>query len=398
MKTKQYLHLPILLLILGCVSVFGITVSADAQEVHALLIILGNDRDIKESVEKNEEKMVNMLKQLSHHCNVRLTVMKSKSALEGELTQTTFANGTSGSPNITGQGIIQSRQVAEWLENLKPKSEDTIFVYYNGHGQIGAFDTHNLLFDPGVSADALDRGKLSDNLNQKPAHLRMLITDTCSNLSEDLSDNTFARYSIGVRAKARSYLQDLFLEHEGFLDITAASPGQSAIANSDLGGHFTSALLSQGFTAAAESTTDQDTFLSWQEAFDETVTATKQLYGEATFSPTMQRDLRNQTTQEPYKHSLPMPIAGNTAPGEPSIIEISTTATLNVISTPSGATVYVDGTRVGTTPLRRHEVDTGVRGEKRVKIGLELTGYKSRLADMTLVGGENTPWNVRLES
>ena len=72
-------------------------------------------------------------------------------------------------------------------------------------------------------------------------------------------------------------------------------------------------------------------------------------------------------------------------------------ATLSVTSTPSGATVYLDGAAIGKTPLRSHEIDTGVRREKQVEIGLELTGYKSRVKNVTLISGENVPWDVILE-
>ena len=76
---------------------------------------------------------------------------------------------------------------------------------------------------------------------------------------------------------------------------------------------------------------------------------------------------------------------------------VSRTAMLTVTSTPIGATVYVDGGQIGKTPLQGHEIDTGVVREKQVEVGLELSGYKSRVAQLTLKGGQSTPWEVRLE-
>ncbi len=72
-------------------------------------------------------------------------------------------------------------------------------------------------------------------------------------------------------------------------------------------------------------------------------------------------------------------------------------ATVNVTSTPNGATVYLDGAPIGETPLRNYEIDTGVQREKPVEIGLELAGYKSRVKNVTLIGGENVPWDIPLE-
>ena len=79
------------------------------------------------------------------------------------------------------------------------------------------------------------------------------------------------------------------------------------------------------------------------------------------------------------------------------INEFATMATLTVMSTPSGADIYIDNARIGKTPLINYKMDTGVRREKQVMVGLELSGYKSRVAKLTLKGGKKTPWNVRLE-
>ena len=89
-------------------------------------------------------------------------------------------------------------------------------------------------------------------------------------------------------------------------------------------------------------------------------------------------------------------VLGNT--DTPKNVErLSTIATLQVTSTPSGATVYLDGTRIGSTPLRKHQIDTGVRRKKQIEVGLELSGYKSHVALLTLKGGDTTPWDVPLE-
>ena len=77
--------------------------------------------------------------------------------------------------------------------------------------------------------------------------------------------------------------------------------------------------------------------------------------------------------------------------------ELPTLATLHITSTPWGATVYLDGVPIGKTPLRDCEIDTGIRREKQVDIGVKLAGYKSRVKSVTLTGGQNLPWDVPLE-
>ena len=78
-------------------------------------------------------------------------------------------------------------------------------------------------------------------------------------------------------------------------------------------------------------------------------------------------------------------------------IDLDTIARLNITSNPSGAMVYVDDVLIGITPLDGYEIDTGTRLEKQVNIGLELSGYKSRVRKITLKGGQQLPWNVPLE-
>ena len=76
---------------------------------------------------------------------------------------------------------------------------------------------------------------------------------------------------------------------------------------------------------------------------------------------------------------------------------LPTLATLQVTSTPSGASVYLDGTAVGKTPLYGFEVETGTTREKRVEIGVEFPGYNSQVRGVTLKGGQEVPWDVQLE-
>ena len=82
---------------------------------------------------------------------------------------------------------------------------------------------------------------------------------------------------------------------------------------------------------------------------------------------------------------------------ENSSVELDTIATLNITSIPSGATVYVDSTAIGTTPIQGYQIDTGVRLEKQVVVGLEFLGYKSRVKKVILKGGQQFPWDVPLE-
>ena len=78
-------------------------------------------------------------------------------------------------------------------------------------------------------------------------------------------------------------------------------------------------------------------------------------------------------------------------------VELDTIATLSITSMPGGAAVYVDSALIGTTPVHGYQIDTGARLEKQVNVGLELSGYKSRVKKLTLKGGQQFPWDVQLD-
>ena len=383
MTIKQPLPILGFLLIMIYAAGLGPVTSAEAQKVHALLIILGNDRDIRASVEKNESSMQTLLRQVSENCEVRMTIMKSTDETTGTINEKTLANG-----NVTAQsspqqiGIIKANQVVQWIRDLRTEDEDTILIYYSGHGSMDAVGTHILNFDPAVTNDFVARDGLRKGLEQKQAHLKMLITDTCS--SRVQTPPLIARVYAKVQSRERRYTKNLFLEHSGLLDITAASDGQYAWGNDEIGGYFTVSLIGS-FTA--ETDTNRDRFLSWKEVFDVTRSKTQKLFSETTFLLHNQRKLdeAGQTSQTPTKYSLPVRLT------QPE-------AMLTVTSTPSGADVYIAGTRVGKTPLDNYEIDTGKSGEKYVKVGLKYAGYRSRLWVLKLERGKRKDWsNIHLK-
>ena len=283
------------------------------QRVHALLIILGNDRDIKESVEKNQEMMTALLRQVSRSCEVHITLMKSKPGFEGEVTQKVLVNADVKSSDSPRQlGIIKPGQVKNWVRAVKTRPTDTFLIYYCGHGTIDKYGTHDLHFDKHTDI-VLTRDWLAKELRAKSARLKMLITDTCSVQSDIASPLarggvTFVR----TPSTAKFYAQNLFLEHSGTLDITAASPGQLAYGESSIGGHFTNALTE---ALIPKSDINRDDFLSWNEVFEATRVTTETLYQKASvnFSVNLQSQIKVRG-QTPFKYSLPEPTSDRVQP------------------------------------------------------------------------------------
>ena len=302
MAVKRYLYTSTILLILTFIAIYGTTSSADAQKVHALLIILGNDRDIRGSVEKNESNMQTLLRQVSENCEVRMTIMKSTDETTGTINEKTLANGNVAAQSSLQQlGIIKANQVVQWIRDLKTEGEDTILIYYSGHGSIDAVGTPILNFDPDVTNDFVARDGLRSRLKQKGARLKMLITDTCSNRVQ--TPSPIARVFAKVQSRERRYTKNLFLEHSGLLDITAVSDGKYAWGNDEIGGYFTVSLIGS-FTAEADA--NQDGFLSRKEVSDVTRSKTQKLFSETIFLSHKQQELDKvgQTTQTPVFHEF----------------------------------------------------------------------------------------------
>ena len=269
----------------------------------------------------------------------------------------------------------------DYLHELPSNEEDTVLVYYNGHGSMQSFDSEHVLnFDQ--SKDVVPRAKLREWLEQKPASLKMLITDTCSNYAETSEPALSVSFSDGL-SQDRLYTENLFLQHTGILDVTAAAPGQFVFGDAGVGGYFTAALV-ESFTAEVDGALSDkeaaDGFVSWDEVLAQCELKTSNLFSDANFSG-------EQTVQTPIIHSLPLRIEDSP--------ENETTATLDITSEPSGATVHIGGKVIGTTPLV-YEIDTDVHGEQ-VMGQITHAGYKSSEAELTLKGGETTPWNVELE-
>ena len=356
-------------------------INADAQTVHALLVIMDDDLDIATSVGQNRKRVRNFFDRLP---GTKLEIYSAE-----EMRET---------------NELRPRHILDWIQRCPAGAQDTIFVYYSGHGHSddSIQKRHYLNLRLHNPAFSVRRSDLADALEKKPCRLKMLVTDACSNFVDTQLAASVKQYA-ALQSKAPLYAKNLFLQHEGFLDITAASPGHFALGGDDIGGFFTTALIARSFTA--ESDTNGDRFLSWNEVFAKCETETQNLFQQALpeirSNPTIfgQMEEARQTTQVPHNYApLPTPTRKSAEPRQTAIVEVKTTATLNVTSTPNGATVYLDGKPIGTTPLTNHQIDLGFQTEKAVEIGLELQGYTSKLASLVLQRGKQATWpNVTLE-
>ena len=280
--------------------------TADAQKVHALLVIMDDDIKIEESVDKNRVMMREMLELLPHKvCDIEIW-RADRRRDDGN--------------------AIKPVHILDWVKQRNVGDQDTILVYYSGHGRTEKYSgRHYLDLRQEVLGYSLIRSDLADALKAKDCQLKMLITDACGNFMEStLPESMFQHYG-SVVPSARRYVKDLFLAHKGFLNINGASPGEFGLGTKGGGGFFTTALAKESVTEAADR--NGDTFLSWKEVFAKCQTETQDLFQQALpgirSNPTLfgQMEENSQTTQMPHAYA-PLPTratrSGTTAPRLPT--------------------------------------------------------------------------------
>lgn len=139
------------------------------------------------------------------------------------------------------------------LNNLKPGANDIVIFYYSGHGYSDdrnagqaypQFDLRQSRFDD-IFVATMNASEVYDKLKAKNARLNLVITDCCNSSLGLLKPEgkNFALTTKSLMSWEKSYCYDLFMKSRGSVIATAAKKGQYAYGNTDVGGYFTSNLV-----------------------------------------------------------------------------------------------------------------------------------------------------------
>ncbi len=238
------IQLTILTLFLLTISI-SIVSPAEAQTVHALLIIMDADPSIGRAMKVDQYKVERMLTSVSRVYTVKKNVYFSS------------RNATRG------------RTVLDWIQRVKPARDDVVFVYYAGHGGMVSNSYRKTYLN--LTDGQLFRYKLADAMAKVDCRLKMLITDACSNAPR----LPIVTSSYAVETVSKRHIRHLFGQHEGFLHLNAASEGQYSWSHLELGSFFTIALME---LISDRSDADRDGFVAWQEVFELTRDVTEELF------------------------------------------------------------------------------------------------------------------------
>jgi hypothetical protein len=213
--------------------------------LHALLVIMDADPTIGESTKRDLERVSSAIRTLEDDATLNIKVLSSLAALrEGE--------------------TIPRLKLLEQIQQFDSDSDDTLLVYYSGHGYMNGTQHYLALNSRNLdSVSSVSRQSIIDALAQKPGQLKLLITDCCSN--QVSVPTTVSGREVERVAESVIYISHLLLEHEGLLNLSAADDGEFAVGNNAVGGYFTASLF-EAFDSKSDQ--DADSFLSWGEVFE----------------------------------------------------------------------------------------------------------------------------------
>ena len=128
---------------------------------------------------------------------------------------------------------------------INPTNDDTIFVYYLGHG--GYNPTINVPFDDPLAAHFfadmpggdMMRRELTDAIQMKPGRLKILVTDTGNSPGQPYFDKKPGKFTALHFSTGLTPLEQLLFMNRGWVDVSASSRDQYSWFNTTIGGWFT---------------------------------------------------------------------------------------------------------------------------------------------------------------
>lgn len=276
----------LLLLLLG--SCLLLTSNAEAQQVHALLVIMDDENDdITPSVKVDEENVYSFLQQVKRIYKTNVEVLR-------------YSAGDTTISNIQRQ-----------IRALSPGPDDVVLFYFSGHGgMISQTDRRTFLqvSDSTGAPARLLRSDIEDDITAHKSRLQIIITDCCSNAasSRGAAARKYGTFA-GVR-RTNPMIKNLFGEHEGLLHVNGATEGQLAWGLPKTGGIFTDGLI-----AAINDKADlnKDRFFEWSEIFEVAKENTGIRWGRLEKAGEVDKGDPRQTKQTPRDYSLPDRLNGH---------------------------------------------------------------------------------------
>jgi hypothetical protein len=233
---------------------------ATSAKLHFILVANTNDPRIGYSVQKDVVNITSQVKDVATFLKLPLNYV--------EISGTKF-----------GKANLETA-----LNNLNPGTNDIVIFYYSGHGYSNdrnaaeaypQFDLRQSRFDD-ILVATVNASEVFAKIKAKNARLNLVITDCCNSSLGLLKPEgkNFALTTKSLLTWDKSYCVDLFMKSRGTIIATAAKKGQYAYGNTDVGGYFTSNLITSMEKYLSKFQTSSPT---WQEIIAEAQTTTVSL-------------------------------------------------------------------------------------------------------------------------
>ncbi|ALG69080.1 caspase family protein [Beggiatoa leptomitoformis] len=169
--------------------------------------------------------------------------------------------------------VLRGRQatlarIQETIDKTTVDADDVLLFYFSGHGGMEKGKTFLYTAD---SAN-LDRQNLEKSIVAKNARLKIILTDACSNSIDGIvAMRSIANKRAAATGEFDEIYRDLFLKSTGLLHLSAASEGEYAWSDNQLGGYFTYYFINEGLLKKPSA--------SWETVFKNSRDKTLQMYG-----------------------------------------------------------------------------------------------------------------------
>lgn len=258
---------------------------------------------------------------------------------------------------LTVQGMMDT------IRKASPDSSDTLVVYYSGHGAYDKQHGHMLQASPEAAKFSdrfVTRKAVKKAMKGTGARLNVLISDCCSNqikLKEPPKMASAFKPSPGMIKTSREF-KSLFFAPAGFVDMSAATPGQVAIGDEMDGGYFTVCLSDY-----LEANTRRE--VTWPELYQDVRQATSKRFKKRNPKGVSYRVSGKKTTQRDQTPFGEFDLRKDPDPVTPTPTPVAPTPTPTPVTpTPVTPTPVTPGTGGDSKPL---VIATGPRFGVRAK-------------------------------
>ncbi|OHD61905.1 MAG: hypothetical protein A2014_11840 [Spirochaetes bacterium GWF1_49_6] len=140
---------------------------------------------------------------------------------------------------ISGKDATK-KNILKTIGDMKVDRDELFLVYFAGHGGMKKGKTFFSTAEGGM----IYRKDFEEIVKEKPAKLKILITDACSASIEELAHKGLLDSVVPKESEVNPEIyRNLFLNYAGFLHISAASEGEFAWVSPAKGGFFSYALF-----------------------------------------------------------------------------------------------------------------------------------------------------------